>query len=348
MRRFLAYLAFTLVLAILVYVGVGSDAYVLVRVGETALQVTIWVAIILGSLALLALHMIWMLITGTVLGGWRRAWLRRRMDQLIASAVKNYTDQNWAKAYKQLVKLANSHEDPQPYIIMAAEAAVAAGDIERGRETYTRALAQFPENSFQVRLKLGHLELGIGNHSEANELCKKLIAEKKRDPEARLLQILIAEDRGDWEQIHELLSSARNHKVLTARLPMIERRYLRACLADNPAVPQLLKLAELAGNGASIPSELSIGLAQQLAMKGSADRAEQFLRKRIEHDWQPSLVAAYADIEGRSTKAQIKTVESWLVNHAEDKGLLESLVKLSARSGDQQRIEQYEKQISAL
>ena len=348
MRRLLFYLVFSLSLAIGVYLGVGTDSYVLIRLGGTALQMTIWLAIILAFLLILALHLLWLLISGALLGGWRRAWLRHRMDQLIASAVKNYTDQNWSKAYKQLVKLANSHEEPQPYILMAAEAAVASGDIDCGRQTYSEALKRFPENSFQVRLRLAYLELGIGNHAKAEGLCEQLVAEKKRDPDARLLQILVAEDNGDWEKMHELLSSAKSHKVLTARLPVIERRYLRACLAENPAVPQLVKLADLAANGKSVPAELSIGLAQQLAMKGSADRAEQFLCKRIEQEWKSSLVSAYADIEGRSTKAQLKKAESWLGAHAGDKDLLESLVKLSTRSGDQQRLEQYEKQISAL
>lgn len=348
MRRFLAYLAFTLALSIAVYLGIGTDAYVLIRAGETAMQMTLWVAIILASVLLLILYLLWALISGAVLGGWHRAWVRRRMDKLIASAVKSYTDQNWSKAYKQLVKLANSHEDPQPYIMMAAEAAVAAGDIERGRETYKRAGQQFPGNSFQVRLKLGHLELGVGNHAEADQISQQLVEEKKRDPDARLLQILVAEDSGDWEKLHELLVSVRKHRVLTARLPTIERRYLRACLAEHPSVPQLLKLAELVSDSVSIPAELVIDLAQQLAIKGSADRAEQFMRKRIERDWSPELVRAYADIEGRSIKAQIKAVESWLPEHVDDKAVLEALVKLSARSGDQARLEQYEKQILSL
>ena len=348
MRRLLACLVFALALSVLVYLGVGSEAYVLVRIGETALQVTIWVAIIFASLALLVINMLWAIVNGTVLGGWRRAWLRYRKDQLIASAVKNYTGKNWVKAYKQLIKLANGHENPQSYIIMAAEAAVASGDIDRGREIYAEALARFPENGFQVRLRLAHLELGMGNHRVADEICQRLATAKKPDPNVRLLQILIAEDSCDWGKMHELLSAARRHKVLAARLPTIERRYLRACLAENPPVPQLVKLAELAGSGPSITADLSVVLAQQLAMKGGADRAERFLRRRIESDWDASLVSLYADIEGRSTKAQIKTAESWLSHHARDKGLLESLVKLSTRSGDDQRTERYQRQIADL
>lgn len=348
MRRLLVYLILALLLALATYLGVGADSYVLIRIGETAMQMTIWLAVIVMAVFLLLAHLLWSLFSGTVLGGWRRAWLRSRMDRLMASAVKSYTDQDWAKAHKLLVKLANSHEDPQPYVIMAAEAAVASGDIERGRETYTQAMHQFPDNSFQLRLRLAYLELGIGNHAEADSLCQQLVNEKKRDPDARLLQILVAEDSGDLDKMHDLLVAAKNHKVLTARLPTIERRYLRACLAGHTSVPQLIKLADMATSSASLPTELSVGLAQQLAMKGSADRAEQFLRKSIEKDWNAELISAYADIEGRSGKAQIKTAESWLNQHAEDRALLESLVKLSARLGDQQRVDRYEDKIAAL
>lgn len=348
MRRALVYLIFTLALAIFAYWGTGSDAYVLLRVGDTAVQVTVWVAALMAALLLLAVHLIWALVNGTLLGGWRRAWLRRRLDKLSASALKSYTEQNWSKAYKQLVKLANSQDDPQPYVIMAAEAAVASGDIEQGRQTYTQALIQFPNNSFQVRLKLGYLELGVGNHIAAADICQQLIVLNKRDPDARLLQILIAEDSGDWQLMHELLISARNHKVLSARLPTIERRYLRTRLSQNPAAPQLLNLADLASAETSIPSELSVSLAQQLAMKGSADRAEKFLRKKIEQNWDSVLVEAYSNIEGRSIKAQVKAAESWLVDQAADKPLLEALLRLSVRLDDQDRIERYEQKISAL
>ena len=348
MRRLLIYLVFSLLLAVGVYLGTGTDSYVLIRLGGTALQMTIWLAIILASMLILALHLLWLVIRGLLLGGWRRAWLRHRMDQLIASAIKSYTDQNWARACKQLLKLANSHKQPQAYMLMAAEAAVASGDIDRGRQTCTEALKRFPEKSFQVRLRLAYLELGIGNHARAEELCEQLVAEKRCDPDVRLLQILLAEDNGDWEKMHELLSSAKSHKLLAARLPVIERRYLRACLAENLAVPQLVKLADLAANGKSVPAELSINLARQLAMKGRADRAEQFLGKRIEQDWDASLVTAYAEIEGRSTKAQIKKAESWLSAHSDDKYLLESLLKMAARCGDEKRMEEYGKQIAAL
>lgn len=348
MRRLLVYLIFALGLAVAVYLGMGADAYVLVRTGDTAMQMTIWLAVIFATAFLFALYVLWSLFSGVVLGGWRRAWLRHRMDRLMATAVRSYTDQNWTKAYKLLVKLANSHEDPQPYVIMAAEAAVASGDVERGRETYTKAMQQFPDNRFQLTLRLAYLELGIGNHEQADRLCQQLISEKKRDPDARLLQILVAEDRGDLERMHDLLVAARSHKVLTARLPTIERRYLRACLAGNTTVPQLVKLSELVGTSLSIPAELSIDLARQLAMKGSADRAEQFLRKRIDGGWDKDLVSAYADIEGRSGKAQIKAAESWLKQHGEDRVLLESLVKLSTRSGDQRRAEQYEQKMASL
>lgn len=345
MRRMLVYVAMALALSMAAYLGFGADAYVLIRAGETALQMTIWIAVIWVAVLLVLASLVWAIISGAFFGGWRKAWLRRRQEKLTSSAVKSYTDQDWPKAYKQLVKLANSHDNPEPYVIMAAEAAVASGDIEKGRETFSKALAQFPDNSFQIRLRLGYLELGIGNQDKAEELCNQLVSEKKRDPDARLLEILIAEDNGDWQQMYDLLLKAKSHKVLSARLPTIERRYLRSCLAEKPSAPLLINLADLIAASPAIPEVLCIDLAQQLAMKGQADKAEQFLRKRIDISWEPSLVEAYGNIEGKSVKGQIKAAESWLVANPKDKVLLDSLVKLSLKAGDEQRVDTYQQKL---
>ncbi len=347
MRRFLVYLAFTLAAALGVYLGVGADAYLLIHTGDTAFQMTIWVAIILLGLAVAVLLLLWVVISGVLFGGWRRAWMRRRLDKLTASAVKSYTDQDWGKAYKQLVKLANSHPEPQPYVLMAGEAAVASGEIEKGRETYQQVIQQFPKNSFQARLRLANLELGVGNHQEAGELCELLLAEKKRDPDARLLEILIAEDQGNWEQMHEKILAAHSNKVLSARLPTIERRYLRSVLADNPTAPQLLKLAELFAPARALPVDKTIDLARQLAMKGNPDKAEKFLRQRIERQWDEELVTAYGNIEGKSAKGQVKVAESWLNSHPDNPVLLETLLQLSLRANDARRIETYEQKLDA-
>lgn len=348
MRPFLVYLAFTLAAALGIYLGLGADAYVLVNTGNVAFQMTIWLATIFLCLGLVIIWLLWVVISGVLFGGWRRVWMRRRLDKLTASAVKSYTDQDWNKAYKQLVKLANSHSDPQPYVIMAGEAAVASGDVEKGRETYQQLMQRFPENSFQARLRLANLELGVGNHVEASRLCESLIAEKKRDPDARLLQILIAEDQGAWEQMHEKILSAHNNKVLSSRLPTIERRYLRAVLADNPTAPQLLQLADLFVNAPILPIDKTIDLARQLAMKGNSARAEKFLRLRIEKQWDDALVTTYGDIEGKSVKGQIKTAETWLERKPDNKALLEILCQLSLRANDERRVELYEEKIESL
>ncbi len=348
MRRLLVYVVLALGLATGAYVGLGADGYVLIRLGDTAMQVTIWIGIILAVLFLLVLSLLRSVIQGIFLGGWRRAWVRSRTERLTASALKNFAEQNWSKAYKQLVKLASDHDDPQPYVIMAAQAAVASGDVERGREAYGRAMARFPDNSFQIRLRLGYLELGVGNGDRAAELCEQLVEENTRDPEVRLLQILVAEDRGDWEQVCDLIAAVKKQKVLSARLPIIERRCLRACLAEGAAAPLLARLADALGDGSVIPPALSIDLAQQLAMKGQPEKAEQFLRKTINRNWNADLVTAYAEIEGKSTRGQIKAAESWLGAHADDRVLLESLRRLAIRSSDEKRADVYEQKIAAL
>jgi uncharacterized protein HemY len=230
---------------------------------------------------------------------------------------------------------------------MAGEAAVASGEIDKGRETYRQLMQRFPDNSFQARLRLANLELRVGNHEEASELCESLLAEKKRDPDARLLQILIAEDQGDWEQMHERILAAHSSKVLSARLPTIERRYLRSVLADNPTTPQLLQLADLFASAPALPVDKTVDLARQLAMKGNPDKAEKFLRQRIERQWDETLVTAYGNIEGKSAKGQVKAAESWLDKEPNNRVLLETLLQLSLRANDAKRIETYEQKLDA-
>lgn len=347
MRTFLIYLVIGLCLALAV-VFLDTDAYVLVRVGDTALQVTIWVAAFFLVLFFWAVQLLRFLITGSLMGGWRKSWQQRRTNKLINSAVASYASQSWKTAYKQMVNIANSHNTPQPYVLLAADSAARAGDVEIARETYLNALDQFPDNSFQIRLRLAYLEFLKGNTVAAQEYCVSLLKERKKDNETRLLELLIAEEQADWAQLQMLIQSAHSQKLLLIQLPSIERRYLRLRLAENLGAPELSALADMTLNTNSISSDLLILLAQRLAMKGKADQAEQFLRKQLGKTWNVDMLLAYTDIEGRSNKGQIKFVESRLSSNPEDRSLIEALLKLSTRSNDEKRIDQYTNKLEGL
>ncbi|MBC6428264.1 MAG: hypothetical protein GDA55_03415 [Cellvibrionales bacterium] len=349
MRRMLVFLAMALLLALVAYFGFGADSYLLVRTGETALQMSLWVGALLGGLLLGLLGGVWAVVQGVFLGGWRRGWRRRRLERLHAAALAGYADGDWARAHKLLERLAAAQVDSLPALLLAADAAWRAGKVPVARDIYRRALAAFPAKAHGIRLRLAHLERAAGELRRAADLCRQLLAERSSDPAVRLLEIYLAEERGDWPALVRLLGAARRQRVLAGHLPAIERRLLRLCLVERPAAPLLAALADLAGGSKGpLPSDLCIALAQQLALKGKPDKAERLLRTRIECEWDGELVAAFAQLEGKSAKGQLRTAEGWLAAHPDDRGLLQALHSLALRAEDPARATRYAQRLAAL
>ena len=342
MRRLLIIALLALVLAALVFSGIGTNSYVLIRIGESALQITLWLGIFCLLLIMLSIWFLARLARGLLMGGWHQKWQQRRFERLTDGAIADYTARNWSSAHKRLVQLANLHPRPTPYILMAAESAAGGGDIEGAREIYQQALDRFPENSFQIRLNMAQIELDAGNLDAAAELCQQLLSERKRDVDARLLELLIAEDRGELTELRSLLIEARTRRLGSNRLPGIERRFLCASLAQQPEAPVLLELAKLVSISATVPGEVCLDLCRQLSARDQGPEAEVLLREKINQRWDEKMVTLYADIEGKSARSQLKAAERWLKGREQDSLLRESLYRLAVRAGNEEKARRYQ------
>lgn len=348
MRKFLLLIVIALLLAVAAYSGIGSESYFLLRIGDWAMQMTLFVALLLAVVILVIVRVCWGVIRGIFFGAWPAAWRNRRQQNLTREALENLALANWAVARKDLVRLANQTEHPMPLVMLSAHASEAMGDYEEAKTVYQQALEEFPDWSYVIRLRLCDIALAQGEIELAETYLAELSRDRGNDAQLQILNARLAEEKRDWKSLQKVLLVLQKKPLQHARVIDIERRYLRNRLIERPGAPDLLEMADYVQALEKVSPDIVAQLAKQLAMRAHGKEAEALVRKVLNKHWDDSLMEAYADLEAQSPKKQLKTAEGWLVDHENSEALIDGLQKLALRAGDDVKVDLYADKLDKL
>lgn len=341
MRKALLFILAALLLSVALYVGIGADSYFLLRIGDWAIQVRLFIALVLLAGFVLVVWAFWSLFKGIILGAWPAAWRRRRENNLTRVAIENLALSNWSSARKDLIRLANQTDKPVPIVMLSAQASEAIGDLEEAKSVYNQVMDEFPEWSYSAHLRLCNIALIEGELSVAQELLDQLRSDRKVDPQQVFLAARLAEEKQDWPALQEILAKAQKKPQGKALVAPVERRFLQTRLLSKPGAPELLEFKSYVSGVDHVPFAVLEGLARQLSMKGHAKEAEVLVRKHLSKHWCDELMELYADLEADSPKRQLKVAEAWVSSHADSEALWEGLQKMAVRAGNEAKADEY-------
>lgn len=341
MRKILVVVLVAIIISVAIYSGIGAESYLLLRIGDWAMQVRLFVACLLALGLAILIWASWSIFRGIFLGAWPAAWRKSREKNLTRAAIENLALSNWAVARKELVRLANKADQPVPLVMLSAQASEAMGDFEEAKQIYAQALDEFPDWSYAIRVRICRIALVEGELDVADELLTELKNERKGDVQLQVLEIQLAEEQRDSSRLQQALIAVVKKTELRAMVAPIERRYLYSRLSERTGSPELLELFGYASMLENVPSSIVSQLAQQLAMRGHAKEAELLVRRSLNQRWDESLIAIYAELEAKSPKKQLKNAEAWLVEHSQSTELMNSLQKLALRAGDDAKADHY-------
>ena len=340
-RLFIAVLATLLLAAVLAAAIAHDPGYVLIAFGNYTLETTVWVAVALLLVILLAMYCAILILhrsvrQGSIFSRWRNNWNERRGRQLTQRGLLAYLEGNFERARVVLDRGANRTEAPAINYLLAARASAAHGEYKMAESYLLRAQRSDDGTDFAIAVTAAELQLRQGKLPEALAALTRLRNQATKHPYVlKLLQDLYTSLR-DWEKVIELLPQLRKTKLITREASFdIEARAIAAWFDDTAAQKQIEKMR---GRWQTLPraverdARVIAAYTRGLIALGAGDEAEILLRNFLKRHWHIELVELYSRAEGNDVSRQFAQAEQWLREHGSSATLLLCLGRLAVRN----------------
>lgn len=356
MRNFIYFLISLLVAVAAVFfvhywlVKYQDPGYVLVGVGHWSLETSLVVfiaALIIGFVLFYSLFRTlgWLVrLPGRLKQRGRDIKFNRSQEALIAGLVDS-AEGNWEKAEKILIKHASHSGAPLIHYLSAARAAHSRGAAEKRDEYLKIAANTAPGSALAIGLTQAELHLSDKQFDHALEALTQL---HSLDPShASVLKLMHETYRhlGDWEGIRRLLPSLHKNKVLMeTEIRLLEAETFSTLLKqaaqnrDSHAAEELWNTVPV--HVKLMPGMRAVYFAVMLEL-GEGAKIEDDLYNAIGEDWNQTLLVLYGSVPSLNSARQLLNAEAWLDVHPRDAVLHSVLAKISFRSGQMEKAEQY-------
>lgn len=330
-------------LALLAGVGVVAlietePGYLLIAYGGYTVESSFWVGILLIATAVLLLYA-GLRFLARLLGSpgqilnWAGARRLRQAARLSSRGLINFTEGNWSRARKQLLRGARFGESPLLNYLLAARASYRLSEPEAMRRYLTQAAESERAARVAVDLTQAELQLHARQYEQALATLKRAQRSRGKHPFVLHLLCKAYDGLGDLEAMAALLPELRKHRVAgPVELDELEARVYR----------DLLEKAAVKGNGANLralwntyPARLRSDEAVQfhylesLLACDETPVLEKEIVKRLKKQWQPRLVGLYGRIPREGAQKQMAVAEGWLKQRANDPDLLLCIARLA-------------------
>lgn len=346
-RQLLKAILFLSALALVVFLLVQGDGYLLIAYGTKTIEMTLWVAAIV--LALL-MGGVW-LVRQLMLGGVEMARRFReiflfgsveRAQKRAANGMVDYLIGDWFEARKKLLRTLDKVEYPLANYIAAARSSFEMGDEPEAEKILEQALA-ISHSELPVALTRARLHVQAGRYEEAINILKPIDIKMPRQPAVLDLMHHIYIAQKNWRALEDLFPLMRKAKVLS-NLEFDELEVMLTCekihvqsaqikaLLIAERLPSLQKIWKSLSRSLQKSPPVILAYARALAENYQDQEAEIIIRKALANQWYDPLVALYGRLQVKEIHAQIRTLESWLKNKPQDPTLLLSMGRLMERN----------------
>ncbi len=346
-RRLLKAILFVLAIALLIFLLVRGDGYLLIAYGTKTIEMTLWVAAIIVGLIVGGIWLLRQLMIGGVeiARRFREIFLFgsvERAQKRAANGMVDYLTGDWFEARKKLTRTLDKVEYPLANYIAAARSSFEMGDEAEAERILDKALA-LSHSELPVALTRARFHVQSGRYEEAINILKPIDIKMPRQPAVLDLMHHIYIAQKNWRALEELFPVMRKAKVLSnVEFDALEIRL--ACekihvqsaqtkaLLISERLPTLQKLWRSFPRSLQKAPEVVLAYARALAENYQDQEAEVIVRKALNSQWYDPLAAFYGRLQVKEIHAQIRTVESWLKNNPQDATLLFNMGRLMERN----------------
>ncbi len=336
-----------LLLGVGAWFGLGAESYVLVRLGDWAVQLSIWAALLLLGCLWILYVLLRLALSGFGLFDWLRQIRQRRIRKQVRAGFVAYFEGDWKNVAKGFVRSAEKAEDPMPLLMLAALASSRSGDAKRALSLLENLETAHPENFRAIALVRAQVHANAQQMAAGKEVLAGFRARGPASAEATLIEAQLAHLEGDMDGLQRCLQSLQSHRMSRVELAHLQRYFYLYQLSRQDISAEQLKpvLKSFAVSSLSDPGLVRLLVARLGDIPG--DDAAEILAGLIEKSWHPQLVAAFGEIESSQPRKQLKRAERWHEKHLSVE-LLETLQKLAWRANDADRAHDYAQQMRVL
>ena len=341
------------ILAIGVWLGekIQTDpGYVLLVYGGWSLESSIWVFLLLLSLAMvLAYGSVRLASKWRVhqhLGRWREGVRNRQSIQRTKDGLSALARGQFAKAFRLFVRSAENAHLPALSYLLAALAAHADGREEDCDRCLAEAECAPGVDPVLAGLLQGHVQIQRGSFEQALATLTRIEGQNNNPLRLHLLR-KVYHQLQDWNALDDTLKSlnkaSRRTPVQMIPDQSFDHQVTLALqrLSQNQDDLSALKSQWKQMSG-SIRKEASViaQYAEQLAKLDAKKEAERILHKAIDSEFRLPLVELYGQIDC-DAKHQLVVAEQWLKQRPNDSDLLLALGRLALRNQLWGKAEEY-------
>lgn len=347
MRRRLLGIAVVLFLfALLIFLLIQGDGYLLIAFGTKTVEMTLWVAVI-GLVALYAGYWLikkLMLSSLSIARSFREIFLFgsvERAQKRAASGMVDYLTGDWVEARKKLVRTFERIEFPLPNYIAAARSSFEMGD-ETEADRLLELARKNPNSELPVALTKARFQVQAGRYEQALTIIKPIELQHPKQPAVLDLLHHIYLAQNNWRALRELFPVMRKAKILSLpELAELETRLAVEQLNDAgkqaqqkliaERLPYLQQTWKSVGRAQHKNPEVVFAYAKALMDNYQDNDAESLVRKALSNQWYAPLVNLYGRLQLKEIRGQLRIAESWLKQHDNDAVLLLTLGRLMVR-----------------
>ncbi|MDF9434572.1 heme biosynthesis HemY N-terminal domain-containing protein [Chromohalobacter israelensis] len=350
-----------LILLIVVGLAVGAlfgqlmqsmPGYWLVRVGDTSIQTSFWLGLVILLAVFLVLHFALRLLRRlrrpvSRLKVWNSRTRNRNAMKRTVRGLVALAEGRWKRAEKDLVKAADDSSTPLVNYLSAALAAHYQGRFDHADTLLKRAHHSTEGADSAVGMVQAQLMLDRQQFEEALATLTRLEKQLPNHPQVLKLLRQAYLSVNDWEGLRHLLPKLDKQQLITEeeRQELEQRAYRELILQAVQRQPNA-DVNRVRNLWADMPDYLRSGVelvvlyTEALVKGGEEAIAERLLRHSLKEHWDTRLVLRYGLLNVDAGR-QLAYAEKWLQERPNDPDLLLTLGRLSLRNAYWGKAQEY-------
>lgn len=320
-------------LAVAIWIGVRisvDPGYVLISYSVWTLEMPLWLFVVAGLLTIIVSYYCLSALHGLRAAGshYRRWRLQKRLEltlKYLQKGMKALAIEDLPMAEKWLSKATKNHAMAGVSYFLLAELAEQQNQPEKVQE-YLLIAQQFSPNE-NVALSLHTARSKV--NSEASQAIADIQALRRHHPKnPTLLRFLLPryQEVGQWATYLECLPTAKKLGVVSkTEFPELQRQAVIALMQqhhDNGRWHAMQTCWNELPRSLHHDTSVLRLYAHALNAIGESDKAEKLIKREIKREFNPELVATYAELDGLDKAHMLALTEKWVAKHGDDATLL--------------------------
>jgi HemY protein len=268
----------------------------------------------------------------------------RSQDALVAGLIGT-AEGNWEQAEKILIRHASNSGAPLIHYLTAAKAAQSRGAFDKRDEYLKKAATHAPGSEVAIGLTQAELHFSANQFDKALETLTKLHSIDSTHASVLKLMHKTYQHLGDWQGMRKLLPVLNKNKVLMeTEIKKLEVEAFSGLLKQTIKKGNLDELrllwTEIPIHIKKNPNVAAVYFADMIK-HGLAAEIENELAEVLTINWDETLLLLYGNLQSNDVAKQLEYAETWLPHHHSDSLLLTILGKLSFKSEEYEKAENY-------